>query len=79
MTRRGRDAVCPELGRDSFNSSPEEVTTYEVFVELFYVNGLFLMRTWHGQVFCDDPPADRATGQEARAGLQAARQAGSLP
>lgn len=29
-------------------------TAYEVFIELPYVNGLFLMRSWSGQVVCYD-------------------------
>jgi hypothetical protein len=29
-------------------------TAYEVFIELPYVNGLFLMRTWQGRVACYD-------------------------
>lgn len=32
----------------------DNTTAYEVFIELPYVNGLFLMRTWQGRVVCYD-------------------------
>ncbi|MEI6232954.1 MAG: PQQ-binding-like beta-propeller repeat protein [Planctomycetota bacterium] len=32
----------------------DNTTAYEVFIELPYVDGLFLMRTWQGQVVCYD-------------------------
>lgn len=34
-------------------------TAYEVFIELPYVDGRFLMRTWQGQVVCYDLRADK--------------------
>jgi outer membrane protein assembly factor BamB len=32
----------------------DNTTAYEVFIELPYVDGLLLMRTWKGQVVCYD-------------------------
>ena len=45
-------------------SAPHENTTgYEVFIELPYVNGRFLMRTWQGQVVCYDLRASNNTNE----------------
>ncbi len=46
---RERTAPSPPPTAPHYNT-----TAYEVFMELPYVDGLFLMRNWEGQVVCYD-------------------------